>query len=308
MARARNIKPGFFANEELVELPFAVRLLFIGLWTVADRAGRMEDKPKRIKMVLFPADDLDVDGALSSLEKSGFIQRYEAEGTRFIQILAFAKHQNPHKDEKASLIPAPCEHGAIAVPPPKAHPVNPADSLLLSPDPLPLIPDSGLLVTDTSLLIPDCKTNTLFGTPLAEAAPEPVKLVKIAKPPKEPAPSSEAWSAYAAAYLRRYGADPVRNATVNGQLSQMVSRIGSAEAPDVAAWYVQSRNSFYVQSGHSVGILLRDCEKLRTEWATGRQVTQTQAIQGDRTQTNANAFAGLLAEAKQNKETYHAEH
>ena len=88
----------------------------------------------------------------------------------------------------------------------------------------------------------------------------------------------------------------------------MVGRIGAMEAPHVAAWYVQSRNSFYVQSGHSVGILLRDCEKLRTEWATGRQVTQTQAIQGDRTQTNANAFAGLLAEAKQNKETYHAEH
>ena len=31
MARARNIKPGFFTNDELVELPFATRLLFIGL-------------------------------------------------------------------------------------------------------------------------------------------------------------------------------------------------------------------------------------------------------------------------------------
>ena len=55
MARARNIKPGFFLNEELVELPFSTRLLFIGLWTLADRDGRMEDKPKRIKMSLFPA-------------------------------------------------------------------------------------------------------------------------------------------------------------------------------------------------------------------------------------------------------------
>ena len=30
MPRARNIKPGFFANEELAELPFETRLLFIG--------------------------------------------------------------------------------------------------------------------------------------------------------------------------------------------------------------------------------------------------------------------------------------
>ena len=49
---------------------------------------------------------------------------------------------------------------------------------------------------------------------------------------------------------------------------------------------------------HPTNLLLRDAEKLRTEWATGRQVTRTQAAQVDRTQTNANAFAGLLAQAE----------
>ena len=37
MARSRNIKPGFFSNDELVELPFEARLLFIGLWTIPGR-------------------------------------------------------------------------------------------------------------------------------------------------------------------------------------------------------------------------------------------------------------------------------
>lgn len=147
---------------------------------------------------------------------------------------------------------------------------------------------------------------TIFGAPPAEATPATAKPAKKIKADKEPAPTVETWTAYAGAYEARYGTQPVRNATVNGQLAQLVGRIGAAEAPDVAAWYVSSRNSFYVQNGHSVGILLRDCEKLRTEWATGRQVTQTQAIQGDRTQTNANAFAGLIAEAKQKE--HHAEH
>ena len=77
MARARNIKPGFFRNADLVELSFEARLLFIGLWTIADRMGRLEDRPKQIKMELFPADNLDCDSLLSDLEKIGVIERYD---------------------------------------------------------------------------------------------------------------------------------------------------------------------------------------------------------------------------------------
>lgn len=134
MARARNIKPGFFTNEELVELPFHTRLLFIGLWTLCDRAGRMEDRPKRIKMALFPADDIDVDESLNELQASGFLLRYEHDGSQYIQVLAFDKHQNPHKEERQSTIPAPCGHGASTVHEDCVHGANPADSLLLIPD------------------------------------------------------------------------------------------------------------------------------------------------------------------------------
>jgi hypothetical protein len=140
MARARNIKPGFFTNEELVELPFSTRLLFIGLWTLADREGRLEDKPKRIKMHLFPADEIDVDEALCSLQKSGFLKRYEVDGARYIQVLAFRKHQNPHRDEKPSSIPPEGGHGANTVQAPCEHSANPADSP---------IPDSPIPETST---------------------------------------------------------------------------------------------------------------------------------------------------------------
>ena len=67
MARARNIKPAFFRNAELVELSFEARLFFIGLWTAADRDGRLEDRPKQIKMEIFPADSVDCDALLSDL-------------------------------------------------------------------------------------------------------------------------------------------------------------------------------------------------------------------------------------------------
>ena len=45
MARARNIKPGFFKNEILGVADPLYSLLFEGLWVLADRAGRLEDRP-----------------------------------------------------------------------------------------------------------------------------------------------------------------------------------------------------------------------------------------------------------------------
>lgn len=112
MARARLIKPGFFANEALAEFGPWVRLLFAGLWTLADREGRIEDRPRRIKGALFPYDDVDVEEGLASLAAGGFIVRYSADGERYIEVSAFRKHQSPHVREPASMIPAPCSPDA----------------------------------------------------------------------------------------------------------------------------------------------------------------------------------------------------
>lgn len=107
MARARNIKPGFFLNEDLVELPYEDRLLFIGLWTLADREGRLENRPKRIKMQIFPADALDVPEALLRLYGKKLITLYNVDGMDFIAVNNFLKHQHPHHKEAQSSIPNP---------------------------------------------------------------------------------------------------------------------------------------------------------------------------------------------------------
>ena len=109
--RARNIKPGFFQNDELAELPFAGRLLFVGLWCVADREGRLEDKPKKIRGLVFPYDDFNgeftVNDLLDELEHRGFIRRYMADGRKLILVENFSKHQAPHHTEKKSELPGP---------------------------------------------------------------------------------------------------------------------------------------------------------------------------------------------------------
>jgi hypothetical protein len=290
MARARNIKPGFFKNEILGVADPLYSLLFEGLWVLADRDGKLEDRPLRIKGEVFPyREGLNMAAMLDWLHVNGFIRRYEVGSKKYILVLEFVKHQNPHKNETESEIPDPEEIGTFT----EIIGSTRADSL--SSDSGFLIPDS--LITDTGYLKPE---TTLFGDPPAEDAPKP----KAKREPshKEPSPTAETWNAYSMAYMDRYKVEPVRNGMVNGQLAQVVSRLGAAEAPFVAAWYLKHNHRYYIEVGHSVGILLKDCEKLRTEWATNRQGTAAQAIQADKTQTNLSAFAPMIEEARKREQ------
>lgn len=104
------------------------------------------------------------------------------------------------------------------------------------------------------------------------------------------------WQAYAEAYQRRYGVEPVRNKQVNGMLARYVDKLPAEEAPDVAAFYVGHNKGLYISARHCVDLLLRDAEGLRTEWATGRKVTDTEARQADQTATRGNQAERLIAE------------
>ena len=153
MARTRSIKPGFFDNEILGDLPPLTRLLFIGLWTIADREGRLEDKPRRIKKILLGYDDVDADGVdkmLQSLHDTGFIFRYTVDGNKYIQVVNFLKHQNPHVREKPSEIPPPpdfiTEHHENPIHAPDLHS---ADTVQAGPITVNLSPSTGNLSPTT---------------------------------------------------------------------------------------------------------------------------------------------------------------
>lgn len=113
MARGRDIKPGFFDSDELAEVSRDHRLLFIALWTVADREGRIEDRPSRLKVHSFPLDaDMTPERISSMIDdlaeaRGKFVRRYEVSGMRCIVIGNFKKHQHIHPKEKASELPEP---------------------------------------------------------------------------------------------------------------------------------------------------------------------------------------------------------
>ena len=107
MARIRYLKPDFFTDENISELKYVERLVFQGLWCHADRDGRLEDKPKFLKVVILPYDNEDMDKILNRLSsgEKPFIKRYSVDGKDYILIINFLKHQNPHHTEKDSIIP-----------------------------------------------------------------------------------------------------------------------------------------------------------------------------------------------------------
>lgn len=158
--RARGLKPALFKNEVLgVADPLAI-ILFIGLWCLADREGRLEDRPLRIRAELFPyRADVDVDRLLTWLHQQGFIVRYETiAGQKLISVTTFRKHQSPHHTERPSTLPAPTDgpplnNGESTVSAPLSHDGNP--------------PDSYLLITDS--LIADCGPSKGADAPRAPA-------------------------------------------------------------------------------------------------------------------------------------------
>lgn len=94
MARKRMIKPEFWTDSTMVQLPAEARLLFIGMWNFADDYGYIEDEPDRLALQILPADDADVDMLLDLLIASGRVERYrDANGSYFLYIPHFVDHQ-----------------------------------------------------------------------------------------------------------------------------------------------------------------------------------------------------------------------
>lgn len=119
MARIRNIKPEFFLNEDLADLSPETRLAFIGLWTLADQHGRLEDRPRRIRLMIFPYHPkTDIDRILCDLADRGFIYRYKVDGADYIEVVNFEKHQfiSGKERNKPSTIPAPSQNEPGTIP------------------------------------------------------------------------------------------------------------------------------------------------------------------------------------------------
>ncbi|HKW09724.1 MAG TPA: hypothetical protein VJO33_05045 [Gemmatimonadaceae bacterium] len=107
MARIRTVKPEFWADEKLAPLSAIHRLVFLGLISMADDAGRLVDNVKAIDGFIFPESEESSRESLDMLARLGRIDRYVSEsGQRIIQIANWKRHQKVDKPSKHCL-PAP---------------------------------------------------------------------------------------------------------------------------------------------------------------------------------------------------------
>lgn len=115
MARIRTIKPAFFLNNELAKLTCRTRLLFIGLWTISDRRGFVEDIPEKIRAQIFPYERIKISKLLDELTV-GFIERISFKDARYIRITNFCKHQIVNRKEIESTVPEQLWNNSGTVP------------------------------------------------------------------------------------------------------------------------------------------------------------------------------------------------
>jgi hypothetical protein len=106
MARIRTVKPEFWTDEKIVECSISARLLFVGLFNFADDRGCLERSPKRIKMQVFPADTIDCEPLLNELIAHGLLTEYSVNGSQYLLINGFLKHQRINRPSKTN-IPLP---------------------------------------------------------------------------------------------------------------------------------------------------------------------------------------------------------
>lgn len=139
---------------------------------------------------------------------------------------------------------------------------------------------------------PDPTLNTTITKTLTVTKEDPLAAAKAAAEKNAVLESNlqaacrETWKLYSNAYFARYNTQPTRNQKINTMVKQFVQRIGHEESPHVAAFYVSHNEQFYVKKTHSVELMLKDAEGLRTQWAINKSMTGTRARQIDQHQAN----------------------
>jgi hypothetical protein len=106
MGRIRSIKPEFPQSETIGRLSRDARLLFIQLWTVVDDEGRTRAASRMLASLLYPYDEDApklIDGWIAELEDAECARRYDVQGSTYLEITNWRKHQKIDKPSKSRL-------------------------------------------------------------------------------------------------------------------------------------------------------------------------------------------------------------
>ena len=110
MPRRRMIDPNIWQSEDFSKLSLLAKLVFIGMFSLADDEGKGRGKPIYLKSVLFPYDDtmrlIDVEKTLSEISSNMSVTFYSHDGNEYYIMNNWKKWQTVDKPQP-SKIPNP---------------------------------------------------------------------------------------------------------------------------------------------------------------------------------------------------------
>ena len=120
MGRIRSIKPEFPQSESVGRVSREARLLFLQLFTLVDDFGRTRASSRVLRSLLYPFDDDAgdlIDGWMAELERERMVVRYVHEGTTYLEICKWLKHQKISHSSPSKLPSPPENSGELQSPP-----------------------------------------------------------------------------------------------------------------------------------------------------------------------------------------------
>lgn len=242
----------------------------------SDKVRQQESRARKRDAVLRRLPVTDCDGESRTVTAGHETQQNVTAGH------AASHDVTPYRTVLSRAQPSPEPSGSVAV----GH-APPPPSVVLSGQSQPR------QESQQAALIPEALASPKQA-PERSGKPRKARAAKDA--PETTARTNPVWEAYSAAFLQRHRTEPTRNMRVNIDLGRLIDRIGAADAPAVAAFYVRHPAAFYVGQLHPVWALLKDAEKLHAEWRRGQTASMTQARRDE--QTASNPFLEELAERR----------
>lgn len=108
MARKRMIDPNIWQSEDFGKLSNLAKVVFIGLFSLADDEGRGRANPMYLKSTLFPYNEkmrsTDIEVALSEISRNMSIVFYSYDGSNYYELLSWYTFQKIDKSTDSKII------------------------------------------------------------------------------------------------------------------------------------------------------------------------------------------------------------
>lgn len=107
MARKRMIDPNIWQSEDFSRLSTLAKLVFIGLFSLADDEGRGRCNPVYLKSTLFPYEEnirsADIDKTLSEISSNMSVVLYSCDGSSYYSLLSWDTFQKIDRPSQSKI-------------------------------------------------------------------------------------------------------------------------------------------------------------------------------------------------------------